>query len=107
MGLSMGGKGTFECVYRSPDLFAAAIPICGAGDDTHYDNRVLKTSFWVLHGDQDESVGVKYSRDMVNKLKQLKANVRYTEYPGVKHNSWDNAFAEPDFLSWLFEQKGK
>ena len=107
MGLSMGGMGTFEAVYLYPDMFAAAIPICGGGDGAHYDKRILKTSFWVLHGDQDAAVDVKNSREMVEKLKQLKADVRYTEYPGVNHNSWDNAFAEPDFLSWLFSHQRK
>lgn len=104
-GLSMGGMGTFEAVYRYPDLFAAAMPICGGGDTTHYDKRVLKTSFWVFHGDADGAVRVEESRNMVNKLKALHANVNYTEYPGVNHNSWDNAFAEPAFLSWMFSQR--
>ena len=27
----------------------------------------------------------------------------YVEYPGVWHNSWDNAFAEKDFLSWMLK----
>ena len=107
MGLSMGGMGTFETVYLYPDMFAAAMPICGGGDAIRYDKRVLKTSFWVFHGDQDAAVDVKNSREMVEKLKQLKADVRYTEYPGVNHNSWDNAFAEPDFLSWLFSHQRK
>jgi hypothetical protein len=48
---------------------------------------------------------VKYSQQMVEKLKALKATVLCTEYPGVNHNSWDNAFAEPDFLSWMFANK--
>ena len=26
-------------------------------------------------------------------LQAAKANVRYTEYPGVGHNSWDKAYA--------------
>jgi hypothetical protein len=42
---------------------------------------------------------------MVNSLRQAGARVKYTEYPGVGHNSWINAFAEPDFLEWLFNQK--
>jgi len=42
---------------------------------------------------------------MVDKLKDLKVKVKYTEYPGVNHNSWDNAFAEPDFLKWMFKNK--
>lgn len=27
-GLSMGGMGTFEILYRRPNMFAAATPIC-------------------------------------------------------------------------------
>lgn len=104
-GLSMGGMGTFEAVYRNPDLFAAALPICGGGDLKLYDSRVAKTPFWIFHGAVDAVVDVKLSRDMVTKLKSLKADVKYTEYPGVNHNSWDNAFAEPEFLKWMFSKK--
>jgi hypothetical protein len=25
----------------------------------------------------------------------------------VNHNSWDNAFAEPDFLNWMLAQQRK
>lgn len=105
MGLSMGGMGTFEAVYRNPKLFAAAVPICGGGDVNHYNKSVKKVAFWVFHGDQDKSVNVKYSREMVDKLKSLKAEVKYTEYPGIGHNSWDNAFAEADLLPWMFSHR--
>ncbi|TMI63377.1 MAG: hypothetical protein E6H07_11365 [Bacteroidetes bacterium] len=106
-GLSLGGMGTFESVYRNPDLYAAALPICGGGDVNHYDKRITKTAFWIFHGDADASVDVKLSREMVDKLKSLKAEVKYSEYPGVKHNSWDNAFAEAEYLSWMFGHKKK
>lgn len=100
-GLSMGGMGTFEAVYRNPGLFAAALPICGGGDTEHY--KKVKTPFWVFHGTDDAVVDVKYSRTMVEKLKGLKMKIKYTEYPDVNHNSWDNAFAEPQFLPWMFK----
>jgi predicted peptidase len=106
-GLSMGGMGTFESVYRYPDLYAAALPICGGGDVKNYDKRVAKTAFWVFHGAADAVVNVKLSQEMVGKLKSLKAEVKYSEYPGVNHNSWDNAFAEPDYLSWMLQHKKK
>lgn len=102
MGLSMGGMGTFEQVYQHPKTFAAAIPICGGADVAGYDKRVRKTPFWVFHGDADSVVPVKHSREIVEKLKALKVPVQYTEYPGVNHNSWDTAFAEPELLPWLF-----
>lgn len=104
-GLSMGGMGTFEAVYRFPKMFAAALPICGGGDVTRYDRRVRKVPFWVFHGEADAVVGVVESRMMVEKMKKLGICVKYTEYPGVNHNSWDNAFAEPEFLKWMFEKK--
>jgi predicted peptidase len=106
-GLSMGGMGTFEAEYRYPNMFAVAMPICGGGDTTHYDKRVEKTSFWIFHGDSDAVVNVEESRAMVRKLQSLHIDVKYTEYPGVGHNSWDNAFAEPTFLSWMFAHKRK
>jgi acetyl esterase/lipase len=106
-GLSMGGMGTFESVYRNPDLYAAALPICGGGDVAHYDKRVSKTAFWVFHGAADAVVNVKLSQEMVDKLKALKTEVKYSEYPGVNHNSWDNAFAEPEYLSWMLKHKKK
>lgn len=106
-GLSMGGMGTFEAVYRNPTLYAAALPICGGADLNSYGSWTGKTPFWIFHGDADPVVTVKLSRDATEKLKSIKANVKYTEYPGVNHNSWDNAFAEPDFLKWMFGQKKK
>ena len=106
-GLSMGGMGTFESVYRYPDMYAAALPICGGGDVNHYDKRVAKVPFWIFHGDADAVVNPQLSRDMVEKLKSLKAEVRYSEYPGVNHDSWKNAFAEPDYLSWMLSHKKK
>ena len=106
-GLSMGGMGTFESVYRYPDLYAAALPICGGGDAKLYDKRVKKTAFWIFHGADDAVVDVKLSREMLAKLKSLNVKSKYTEYPGVNHNSWDNAFAEPAFLSWMFSERKK
>jgi predicted peptidase len=100
-GLSMGGMGTFEAVYRYPKLFAAAAPVCGGGDASRYTKQAAKIPFWIFHGDADAVVSVNESRAMVSKLKSLKASVKYTEYGGVNHNSWDNAFAEPDFVKWL------
>jgi predicted peptidase len=104
-GLSMGGMGTLEAVYKHPKLFAAELPICGGGDEARFNKKMAKVPFWIFHGDADNVVHVNNSREAVAKLKSLNANVTYTEYPGVNHNSWDNAFAEPEFLNWMFSKK--
>jgi predicted peptidase len=102
-GLSMGGMGTFEAVHHYPDLFAAALPICGGGDTVRYNK--LKAPFWIFHGEIDGVVNADYSRAMVAKLRKENMKVKYSEYPGVNHNSWENAFAEPEFFRWMFSQK--
>lgn len=104
-GLSMGGMGTYEIIYRNPGLFAAAAAICGGGDAGKYDKKTAATKFWIFHGDADDVVEVKHSRAMRDRLKELNADVKYTEYPGVNHNSWDAAYAEPELLPWLFNQR--
>ncbi|MFT6808440.1 MAG: putative peptidase [Saprospiraceae bacterium] len=102
MGLSMGAMGTFEIVNRFPKCFAAAVPICGGGDSINYTSKARKVPFWIMHGDTDAVVSVNESREMVSALKDKRYDVRYTEYPGVNHNSWDNAFVEPGLLDWVF-----
>jgi predicted peptidase len=104
-GLSMGGMGTFELLWRRPTFFAAAFPICGGGDPQKVTVYGKKFPMWIFHGDNDQAVPVGNSRLMNNVLKAAGAKVKYTEYPGVGHDSWNNAFAEPELLPWLFKQK--
>ncbi|MBK8567160.1 MAG: carboxylesterase family protein [Saprospiraceae bacterium] len=104
-GLSMGGMGTLEVVGRYPDLFAAAIPICGGGDVRAFGDAKRKLPVRLYHGAIDSVVDYKYSWEMYDSLKQMGWPVEYIEYPAVDHNSWDYAFAEKDFLAWLFSKK--
>ncbi len=103
-GLSMGGMGTFELVSRRPNTFAAAMPICGGDNPKSVKNYVKKLPFWVFHGAKDDVVPPKFSQQMVDALKARGGTVRFSLYPDANHNSWDSAFAEPEFLSWLFSQ---
>lgn len=105
MGLSMGGMGTFELLARKPDTFAAAVPICGGTNPALLPIYADKVPLWIFHGEDDKVVLVEQSRRVVKRLEELGHSPRYTEYPGVNHNSWDNAFAEPDLLSWLFSHR--
>lgn len=104
-GLSMGGFGTFDLLARKPDFFAAAIPICGGGNPLVAKLYAENTSIWIFHGDADTVVPVEGSRKMYRVLKESGADVQYKEYPGVKHDSWTNVFAEPDLFKWLFSKK--
>ena len=100
-GLSMGGFGTFDLVLRRPTDFAAAVPICGGGEESRA-AEMKGTAFWVFHGGADPVVPPVLSQRMVEALKKAGAEVRYTEYPGVGHNSWTQAYNEPELIEWLF-----
>jgi len=103
MGLSMGGYGTWDAIQRWPEMFAAAVPICGGGDETSADR--IKCPVWAFHGEADTAVPVTRSRKMIEAIKAAGGKPKYTEYPGVGHNSWSAAFADPELLKWLFAQK--
>lgn len=103
-GLSMGGYGTWELASRHPDLFAAIAPICGAGDPSKA-KKLVDIPTWIWHGDKDGAVPVDRSREMVAAIKAAGGNPKYTELPGVGHNSWTPAYNNPDgVVQWLFKQ---
>ena len=103
-GLSQGAMGVFDLIARYPNLFAAAFPICGAGRISTASKFAQQTAVWIFHGQDDDIVPPYFSQQFYRKLKKLGGDVRYTEYPGVKHNSWTNAFKEPELLPWLFSK---
>ncbi len=105
-GLSLGGMGTYDLVYRMPKTFAAAFPICGGGNVSTVKN-MKNTSWWIFHGQKDSSVLVEYSKTMAAALKVAGAKVKLTIYPEDGHNSWDDAFKEPGLFAWMFKKKLK
>lgn len=130
-GLSLGGCGTWSIALRHPGRFAAIVPICGWITEPHEDmapesaafwgrlnpyathpepfaaaaEHLRDTPTWVYHGDADETVSVEESRRMVAAMEAEGGNVRYTEFPNVGHNSWDNAYADPGLMPWLLAWK--
>ena len=103
-GMSMGGYGTWDLLARYPDVFAAAVPICGAGDTSSVEG-FKKVAVWVYHGAEDAVVPVSGSRDMVAALKAVGSRVKYTEFPRVKHNSWQLCWKDEKLVPWLFAQR--
>ena len=105
MGLSMGGMGTFEIVYRMPGTFAAAVPICGGGDPESVGVYAANTPVRVYHGAVDQVVAARQSMEMVQALMDAGAHPGFTIYDRVNHNSWDYALSEPDLIPWLFSHR--
>ena len=105
-GLSMGGMGTWSHAIKYPERWAAIVPICGFGD-TKAADKIKDIPCWCFHGDADAAVKVSGSRDMIEAIKKAGGDPKYTEYPGVGHNSWDYAYATDELYQWLLQQKLK
>jgi predicted peptidase len=130
-GISMGGHGTWCVTARAPGKFAAIVPICGFVNVKRPDlpaehkafvlkdipfanspdpyvaaaSQISKVPAWIFHGGADTVVPPDESRRMFQTLKASGFDVRYTEYEGVGHNSWDKAYAEPDLVRWLLSHR--
>jgi predicted peptidase len=103
-GLSMGGYGVWDLMARYPDRFAAAIPVCGGGDENTA-QKIKHIPVWAFHGAKDKIVSPRNSRTMIKALQDAGGTPGYTEYPDIEHDSWVQAYREPHLLPWLFEQK--
>jgi predicted peptidase len=126
-GLSMGGYGSWHLAEKYPGRFAALIVICGGivppahalkstpglsevsppDQPKSYTDAAIqvgKVPVWIFHGADDDVVPVTESQRMYAALKQTGDEVHYTEFPGVKHPSWDKAYDEPKLFPWLFSK---
>lgn len=103
-GVSMGGFGTWDLLGRFPNKFAAAIPICGGGDESTA-TAIKHVPIWAFHGAKDDVVPPDRSRSMIRALQKAGGLPGYTEYPDIAHASWVPAYQEPHLLPWLFKQK--
>ena len=127
-GLSQGGHGTITIASMHPDRFKAAAPVCAytlsifdqdrqrierqpATPETPAVIRAAQSlaamPTWIHHGDSDVVVPVAESRSLYAALQKLDADTRYSEYPGVNHNSWDNAYTDQQLSDWFAEHLGE
>ena len=103
-GLSLGGFGTWSLGSRCPERFCALVPICGGGDPAEA-RELAQLPIWCFHGDADPAVSVELSRQMVAAVRAAGGEIRYTELPGVTHNSWDAAYGDPEVVAWMLAQR--
>ncbi len=129
-GISMGGSGVWYFA-RHPQRWAALVPIAGEvvrQSDDPFPRRpppglmqvllapdpygvlardIGKIPVWAFHSVDDDEVPVAQSRRMVAALRAAGGDVRYTEYNGVGHDSWDSAYQDPRLALWMMRQKKK
>ncbi len=120
-GLSQGGHGTWKFAAVHPNRFAAIAPICGyinpdfrnappdAAEAAEIAARLDAMPVWCFHGRADDIVPAAHSEAMMRAIRARRGaqgaceapEAKLTIYPGVKHNAWDEAYAEPELPGWL------
>lgn len=113
-GLSDGGFGTYEIIKRAPWLFAAAIPMvpvsdAGIVEATNAGTKdlvdpIANIPLWQFQGGVDTVVSPAQNQFYIEYLRDYGMSTRYTVYPDLGHNVWNNAYAEPDFFSWILNK---
>lgn len=101
-GLSQGGHGTWAIASRHPEMFAAIAPVCGWGDEK-IAKKLAGMPIRAFHGDADQAVNVERSQEMKKWVEEAGGEVKLTVYPGVGHNSWDNAFRNENLGEWFLQ----
>lgn len=86
-GSSMGGLGAWRIGIFYADRFAAMAPFCGWTSTWHLVN-LRNLPVLIVHGGNDTSVPVEFSRAAAAALKDLGYNYVYEELPGVGHDAW-------------------
>lgn len=105
-GLSMGGYGTWQLAMQYPKAFAAIAPICGGTWPIGlFLEKIKHIPTWVFHGAKDSVVPFSQSATPVALLNEMNANIKFTAYPELDHDSWTITYENPKFYEWLFSQK--
>ncbi|MCA8987835.1 MAG: prolyl oligopeptidase family serine peptidase [Planctomycetaceae bacterium] len=131
VGLSMGGRGTFNILNDFPGHFAAAVP-CAGGNDTAELENLIQTPMWLHCATNDRSIMQYYSlvqrlREKDRQVTWFKSNRNLSEpnmpwetvvsevdrgasflfcevLDGFHQDSWIFAWRNPQLSRWLFSK---
>ncbi len=93
-GISAGGAGALWLGLTRPDLWAAIVavsadripeiePLAGNG---------LNLAIDLFHGEDDPLVPPAWPRHLLKRFLTLGVHAEYTEYPLLRHNTWDRVY---------------
>jgi predicted peptidase len=105
-GHSLGGRGTWYLAYKYPERFAAIAPMSAISTIPVWASRLKEMPVWVFHGAKDDIVPVGESESMVNALKSVGGNVKFTMLPDRDHFILD-AYEDRQLYEWFLQHKKK
>ncbi len=104
-GLSDGGAGAYKIMRSAPWLFAAALPMSAVDNASIVDYNlyqyIASVPLWTFQGGKDGNPTPANTLAYVNSYKNNGLNVRYTLYPTLGHGTWNAAYAESNFFTWM------
>lgn len=104
-GLSNGAKATWEFGFERPDLIAAMLPMSGVGSDLEgMTDTLLTAPIWLFQGGLDVNPSPGAADQWIGKLVEKGGKPRYYLYPNLDHGTWNTAYGEPDFFSWMLDK---
>lgn len=104
-GMSMGGYAVWDLLTRNPGVFAAAVPVAGAGDPLAV-SLMSDTAIWIFHGTDDATVPFECSVIMRDALAAAgRTDVKFTVFEGAGHGIWSKTADTEGLFDWMFAQK--
>jgi predicted esterase len=97
LGHSMGGSGTLYLGARHPTIWAAIAADAPPGAPNADGIAAAKMPTLIIQGDADTAVPVAGTRRYVERLKELNADYKYIEIPGLDHS----IAGIPDMYEWF------
>jgi poly(3-hydroxybutyrate) depolymerase len=102
-GISMGGGGALRLALTRPDVWAAVAVVCPAElpDAQEFASNTSNLPARVFAGALDPVVPAGIVRGWRKDVQELGTPVEYTEYPMVKHTSWNYAYQGGTVFNWF------
>lgn len=107
-GMSLGGYGTMKYAGKYPHRIAAAIAICGGGEERDA-CAVTDIPIKLIHGDKDFIVPLKESKNIMSAIQKCdkKAPVELQVVKGGTHGSVEDLYRHMDLYNWLLQHTKK
>lgn len=103
-GLSSGGQASWDMAMNYAPYISAALPMSNVSigyKDTSVINKLKFTPVWNFQGALDGSPAPSTAEQVRNAMIDAGANYKLSEYANTGHNTWDSAFADPDFFPFI------
>lgn len=107
-GLSAGATGTWGFAQKRPDLFASILVMSGVPFDLNgAKSKLVTTPIRIFQGGLDTNPRPATAQTVVDALTAEGGKPELYLYEDLEHNTWERAYAEPDFFSWILASNKK